>query len=182
MQPSQLKIADWETPCANGMNPKSQGWVYVKVDIYKGVCKVGYTDGALTGRLIETGNPDLVLHAAFAVPWGGNNWAHMAEQHCHNRLGRYRMSPHVMSGRTSEFFPGPVEHMTDLVARAMQEFYDELWGCLGHKEDVNALRYDPTYRPDVVSLLSDIRAPYWSRYFGLERFHAINPVPAARWP
>lgn len=162
---SALRIADFAEPAANGVDPKWSGWVYVKVNIWNGQCKVGYTDGPIAGRLIETGDPHLALHAAFAVPWGGNDWAWWAEQHCHNRLGRHNMVPHLMSGRPSEFFPGPVEHITDLVSRAMKEFYDHLWGTLDHWIDVDSMRYEPIYRPEAIRLVSDISAPYWSRRF-----------------
>lgn len=162
---SRLRIADFHAPAVNGVDPKLSGWVYVKVDIWNGLCKVGYTEGPIAGRLIETGNPHLVLHAAFSVPWGGNDWAPWAEAHCHNRLGRHNMVPHLMSGRVSEFFPGPVEHITYLTSNAMQEFYDHLWGMLGHGVDVNAMRYEPTYHLEAIRLVSDMTAPYWSRRF-----------------
>lgn len=188
LPPDMLKVVDWEQPSANGVDPGSEGWVYVKVDIYNGLCKVGYTDEHLRGRLIETGNPNLALHAAFSVPWGGNNWAHWAEQHCHNRLGQHRKVLHVMSGRQSEFFPGPVEHVTQQVAWAMQEFYDHLWHCVGWHVDVNAMRYDPPYKVEAVRAISDIRAPYWSGRFGVGTLHHRIGLPMpqqvgqpARW-
>lgn len=162
---SALQVADFYAPAKNGVDPKWSGWVYVKVDIWNGLCKVGYTEGPIAGRLIETGNPHLALHAAFCVPWGGNDWAEWAEDHCHNRLGRHNMVLHLMSGRPSEFFPGPVEHITELVARAMKEFYDHLWGMLDQWIDVDTMRYEPAYRPEVIRLMSDMSAPYWARRF-----------------
>ncbi len=166
---AQLKAADIRAPSANGVDPTVPGWVYVKVNIWSGECKVGYTEDTLAGRLIETGAPELVLHAAFSVPWSGNNWAQWAESHCHDRLGRHNMRPHVMSGQPSELFPGPVEHITELVARAMGEFYTHLWECFDYKVDVNAMRYEPIYDPSVIRLVSDLSAPYWSRRFGTRR-------------
>jgi hypothetical protein len=161
---SELRIADFYAPAANGVDPKWGGWVYVKVDIWNGLCKVGYTDGPIAGRLIETGNPHLALHAAFSVPWGDGR-AKWAEQHCHDRLGRHNMVLHLMSGWPTEFFPGPVGHITEQVARATKEFYDHLWGMLGYWIDVDTMRYEPTYRPEVIRLVSDLRAPYWSERF-----------------
>jgi hypothetical protein len=164
-EPPASRIADFYEPAANGVDPKQSGWVYVKVDIWNGLCKVGYTEGPIAGRLIETGNPNLALHAAFSVPWGGNNWAEWAEMHCHNRLGRQNMVRHLLSGQPSEFFPGPIEHVTEMVSRPMKEFYDHLWGPLDYRVNVDDMRYQPNYRREVIQLISDLRAPYWSRLF-----------------
>ncbi|MBK4736177.1 hypothetical protein [Noviherbaspirillum pedocola] len=160
-----LRVADFSEPAPNGVDPKWEGWVYVKANIWRDECKVGYTDGPIAGRLSETGAPDLILHAAFAVPWSGNNWAHWAEQHCFDRLGRHNMKPHLPTGETSELFPWSAEYTTELVARAMQEFYDHLWALCDFRVDVNAMRYEPILRPAAIKNAGVMNAPYFARRF-----------------
>lgn len=160
-----LQIADFTAPAANGVDPKWSGWVYVKVNIWSGECKVGYTDGPLAGRLTETGQPHLALHTAFGMPWSGTHLARAAERHCHNRLGLRNMVPHLMTGESSELYSGPVWHVTELVARAMKEFYDHQFGSGKWGTEVDSMQYVPVYNPDVIKLVSNMNAPYWSWLF-----------------
>lgn len=177
--------ADVRAPSANGMDPTWKGWVYVKVNIWSGICKVGFTNKMIADRLIETGEPELALHVAFHIPLMNPEYAEDAERHCHNKLGHHNRIRHLMTGGLSEFFPGPVDQVTHLVQRAVQEWYDHVFGPLGCHYDANAMCYRPVYDQRTVGLVSSLRAPYWEKIFpGLEETNAMRDVlynrPAAR--
>jgi hypothetical protein len=173
--PSSHRLADFTLPM-NGLDPTVPGWVYVKVDVWSGICKVGYTDGALASRLTETGNPNLIVHRAYWVP-GGPGEPYRAEQHCHGCLNPMNRAPHLMTGERSEFIRGGVEHITGLVERAMQLFYDDAARSVGRRWSVSETRYCPQYHSAAVRHNSDIRAAYWARYFGLEKLYDPDRPP-----
>jgi hypothetical protein len=166
-------IADFATP-RNGVDPKQLGWVYVKVDVWTEISKVGYTDGQLASRLTETGNPNLVIHTAFHVPGG---YAFQAEAHCHLRLNTMNMVPHLMTGQRSEFFHGGAQHITQMVEQSLDEFYEHVAGSVGRRFCREETQFTPQYNPHGIGHNGSIQAPYWQHLFDIAKFHAQTPPP-----